>query len=118
MAGTLLRLYPQQVGSHAVGRGLAASRSRGLALSRPRGRVVAWSRGLAEGAEGAERGPHLGHERLRLLERSEMAAFAELVPVPQVRVMPLGPAPRRPEDLFREDRAAHRHLHRAAHGPA
>src|SRR5215469_8761253 len=60
---------------------------------------------LAEGAERPEGGPDLAHERLRLLEGSEVTALVELVPVPDVREVSFGPPPRRAEDLLREDRA-------------
>ena len=52
-----------------------------------------------------EGGPHLGHEALGLLEGGEMAAHLGLVPVPDVGVALLSPAPTGPEDLVGEDAA-------------
>ena len=52
-----------------------------------------------------EGGPHLGHEQLGLLEGGEVAAHLGLVPVPDVGVALLSPAPAGPEDLVGEDAA-------------
>ena len=49
-----------------------------------------------------------------LLERGEVPAALGLVPVPDVREAPLGPAARRPLQLLREHRAAGRHVDRRA----
>ncbi|HEX6555143.1 MAG TPA: hypothetical protein VF026_20430, partial [Ktedonobacteraceae bacterium] len=53
-------------------------------------------------AQGAERGPDLGREQLRLLPGGEVTALVDLVVVDGVGVPLLDPTARGPEDLARE----------------
>src|SRR5918996_753274 len=61
---------------------------------------------MASVAQGAERGPHLGGEELRLLPGGEVAAPVDLVEVGEAGVDRLDPAARGSEDLAGERREA------------
>src|ERR1700754_3440488 len=54
-------------------------------------------------AKRPERGAELLGEDLRLLPGREVAAFVDLVVVDEIRIGPLGPAPRRLVQLARKD---------------
>src|SRR5580704_18912938 len=60
-----------------------------------------------------EAGADFADERLGLLERGEVAALIQFVPVLHVRELLVGPAAGRAEDLLGEDRAADRNRDRA-----
>src|SRR3712207_1102151 len=60
-------------------------------------------------AQRPERRAHLGGEQLGLLPGGEVVALVDLVEVDEVRVGTLGPAPRRPVQLAREDADGRRH---------
>ena len=68
-------------------------------------------------AQRAKAVAQLLREQRRLLERREMAAAVELVPVDEVGIDALGPAARRRNDLPGKDAAAHRQLDDAADAP-
>src|SRR5229473_2440402 len=60
----------------------------------------------------AKAGSKLSYKQVGLLERGEVAAAIQPVPINQIRIALLGPAARRAEKLFREDAAAHRNSNR------